>query len=297
MTAPIAMSPLRSSGKANDMWPLYAMDTSFYSEQGSYGLKTRCAMLAELGFDATYLSLWNDVAWKDLEDLTEVAKANDLGVAGVYATLDISRSESAGANGKLLQSAPSLSGVRQLELAVQMSDLPDARYDEMSAQPARELIERLLSLLPDDVEINLYPHIGMWLERFDQAVDLCKKLDDPRLGVVFPSFHWYALKGEPVDTLFARAGKSLKVVNICGTRRTDSGRPTIEPLDDGELDNFAVLGSLMRAEYQGMVGIQGYSIGGDVYARLQRSIAAYRRMTERLQAHPDWAVLRPDLAP
>jgi sugar phosphate isomerase/epimerase len=279
------------------MWPLYAMDTCFYSEQGSYDLNARCAMLAELGFDASYLTLWNNVAWKDLEELTAVAKANALGVAGVYATLDISGAVSSGATGKLLDSAPSLSGVQQLELAVEMSDAPTTRYDPMNAQPALELIERLISLVPDDVEINLYPHVGMWLERFDDAVRLCQQLDDPRVGVVFPSFHWYALKGGPVDVLFARAGKSLKVVNICGTRRTESRLPTIEPLDEGELDNFALLGNLMRANYQGMVGLQGYGVGGDVYTRLQRSIGAYRSMTERLEAHPDWSVLRTDLVP
>jgi hypothetical protein len=69
--------------------------------------------------------------------------------------------------------------------------------------------------------------------------------------------------------------------------------PTIESLADGELDNFALLGSLQRVGYRGMVGVQGYGMGGDCYGNLQRSLTAYRDLTRRLAAHPEWAVLRP----
>jgi hypothetical protein len=87
----------------------------------------------------------------------------------------------------------------------------------------------------------------------------------------------------------------LRQVNLCGSRRSASGvagKATIEPLDEGELDNFALLGHLRRIGYEGFIGFQGYSIGGDVYAKLRRSLGALREMEQRLDRHPHWANLR-----
>jgi hypothetical protein len=83
-------------------------------------------------------------------------------------------------------------------------------------------------------------------------------------------------------------------VNVCGSRRLDSpgGPPaTIEPLDEGELDNFALLGLLRAIDYRGPIVLQGYGVGGDVYAVLRRSLRAYRSMAARLAMHPEWADL------
>ena len=72
---------------------------------------------------------------------------------------------------------------------------------------------------------------------------------------------------------------------------------TIEVLDDGELDSFIVLGELRRAGYDGFIGIQGYSLGGDAYAKFRRSLAALRDIERRLDEHPQWIDLRPDPLP
>ena len=79
---------------------------------------------------------------------------------------------------------------------------------------------------------------------------------------------------------------------ICGSRKVKDSIPTLEPLDEGELDNFALLGLLRKLDYHGMVGLQGYSVGGDVYTKLKRSLAVFRDMERRLDAHPAWANLR-----
>ncbi len=49
---------------------LFAMDTSFFGSLGAYGFDARFEMLRELGYDATYLTVWNEVAWQDLPRLT-----------------------------------------------------------------------------------------------------------------------------------------------------------------------------------------------------------------------------------
>jgi hypothetical protein len=41
-------------------------------------------MLAELGFDGTYLTLWSEAAWQDVPKLAEVRSRHGLDVVGVY---------------------------------------------------------------------------------------------------------------------------------------------------------------------------------------------------------------------
>ena len=73
---------------------LYAMDTSFYHSLGSYDFAARCEMLAELGYDGTYLTLWSEVSRQDLKLLGTVPAKHGLSVAAVFDVLDDRSSES-----------------------------------------------------------------------------------------------------------------------------------------------------------------------------------------------------------
>lgn len=147
------------------------------------------------------------------------------------------------------------------------------------------------------VSVGLYHHVNTWLERLEDGVRLCRMLDHPRLGVTFCGYHWYAVDGRSLQERVLMAAPHLSMANLCGSsRRADNAEslPTVEPLDSGELDNFAVLGALSAAGFDGWVGVQGFSIGGDVHANLTRSIAALRALEARVRSHPDWAVMRDD---
>ncbi len=64
---------------------------------------------------------------------------------------------------------------------------------------------------------------------------------------------------------------------------------TIEPLDSGELDNFAIVALLRRLGYAGMLGYLGWDEGGDAYNKLERSLLALKSMRKRAEEHPHWA--------
>src|SRR5205823_15105653 len=70
---------------------VYAMDTHFYTPLGVYEFNARCEMLAELGYDATYLTMMmNEPAtWEDLKGLKDVKRRFGLDVAGIYVVADI----------------------------------------------------------------------------------------------------------------------------------------------------------------------------------------------------------------
>jgi sugar phosphate isomerase/epimerase len=145
-----------------------------------------------------------------------------------------------------------------------------------------------------DLQIGLYPHFSFWLEKFSPAVRLCRKLNHPRVRPIFCGFHWYAVDNAPLFPLLEDAGPNLHSVNLCGSRKRDGGGlpATIEPLDEGELDNFAIVWKLRQLGYTGWFGLQGYKVGSDVYDKLRRSIRSFREFQTRIEQHPDWAILK-----
>ncbi len=124
---------------------------------------------------------------------------------------------------------------------------------------------------------------------------LCRRLNHTQLGILFCGYHWYAVDGTNLTGILEAAAPYLKQANLSGSRRNPHGFgniATIEPLDEGELDNFALLGQLKKIGFQGMIGFQGWSEGGDAYLKLSRSLRAFRDMERRLKAHPHWAELK-----
>jgi sugar phosphate isomerase/epimerase len=278
-------------------YKLYAMDTSFYNSIGSYSFDARCEMLNELGFNATYLTLWDEAAWQDVNRLAQVKTTYGLDVAAVYTTLDIAGADDHAGNMRILRLVETIKGCSTVELAVVCSDKTIGPSDSAGDAQAARWLERLIAAAErNNVTLALYPHFYYWLERIEDAVRLCRLIDHPSLRAVFCGFHWYAVDGERLQDRLAEAAPFLCLANVAGSRRVE-GRwngitPTIEPLDDGELDNFALLGALRRVGYSGMVGIQGFSVGGDAYTKLKRSITVFRDIERRLDAHPEWAQLR-----
>ena len=277
-------------------YALYAMDTSFYTPLGAYDFDARCTMLADLGYGATYLTLWSEEAWQDVPRLASVKERYGLDVAAVYVTLDIAGAIDHAGNNRILRLLQTLDGCQTVEITMVSGDTTVHPSDPAGDPAATTWLRQLLAVAERrDITLALYPHITRWLERSEDAVRLCRAIDHPLLRAVFCGFHWYAVDGTHLPARLEEAAPYLHLVNICGSRRTVSGNgpmATIEPLDEGDLDNFAMLGLLREVGYRGLVGVQGYSVGGDVYAKLKRSLTAFRDMERRLDAHPEWSRLR-----
>ena len=269
------------------------MDTSFHHPIGSYEFDARCEMLCELGYDATYLTLWNETAWSDVPKLAGVKSKHGLEVAGVYATLDVAGAGDHAGNLRIARLMETLEGCKNVELAMRSSDAKIQKSDASLDETVIRWLDRFLKTAEKRrITNSLYPHVNFWLERIEDAVRLCRKVNHPNLRAVFCGFHWFAVDGEKLPERLKLARPFLNSVNICGSRKVKDSIPTLEPLDEGELDNFALIGLLRKLDYKGMVGLQGYSVGGDVYTKLKRSIATFRDMERRLDAHPEWADLR-----
>jgi sugar phosphate isomerase/epimerase len=275
-------------------WPVYAMDTGFYNTQGSYDFDARCEIAAELGFDATYLTLWSEAAWSDVPKLASARDKHGLDVAGVYCPIDMTASNAGIEAERIVDLLRTVEGTRFVEIAL-LSD----RYrpgDEAGDEIARALLQRFADAAQErDITLLLYPHALCWLERTADAVRLCREMDDPRVRAIFTAYHWYAVEGGPeLRHVVDDVAPFLASVNICGASKLPGMvmGATVERLDEGELDAFDVLAQVRRIGYDGYVGLQGYSLQGDPYANFRRSLEALRDIERRLDAHPHWGDLR-----
>ena len=291
MTAPA------TGGMIHVTRPIYAMDTSFYTSLGSYGLEARCEMLRQLGYDATYVTLWSDEAWAEVPMLASVKEMYGLDVAAVYATLDIAAGWDDQGNRRIRELVDTLEGCDTVELSVKSTDPGMPLSDPAGDAAASALLADLLAVAERrGITLALYPHIRFWMERVEDAARLCRAIDSRHLRMVFATYHWYAADGKNLAAAVEAAAPFLALANVCGSRRFDNGSglpATIEPVDEGELDVFAVVGRLRASGYDGPLGVQGYSVAGDVYAKLRRSLEALRDIERRVDDHPAWADLRP----
>ncbi|WP_042166609.1 sugar phosphate isomerase/epimerase family protein [Paenibacillus gorillae] len=273
---------------------IYGMDTFFYNSLGNYPFNTRCEMLSELGYDAVYLTLWDEdkQAWRDLERLPHVKAEYGLEVAAVYAVLDLALPKDHPHVARIFSMLAQLQGCSRVELALTMGDSGMKPSDPEGDALALERLSELLAIVErNGIQISLYHHVYFWLERWEDALRLVKQLNHPLLGITFSSFHWFAVDGSNLNGALSACAPYLHAVNLCGSRKQDKGLPaSIECIDAGELDIFAVMGVLRGLGYEGFVGFQGYGMGGDPYSRLERNRDVYRSMLDRLERHPSWAL-------
>lgn len=268
---------------------VYAMDTYFYNSLGVYPWNVRCELLRELGYNETYLTLWSEEAWDDLPKIAHAFTDFGLHVSGVYWTLDLD--DRGGANHRFLEAMATIPSGTRIELAI----VGEGAFSADDARLKSWLEPMLEAAQENDLQIALYPHLEFWLDRLETALEVARKYLQPRLGVIFCAYHWFSLPGQNphnLPALLKDAAPLLRAVNLCGSscKKESPRQCTIETLDTGELDNFSIAGLLREIDYQGPVGFQGYGLGGDVYANLRASLAAWRDMQERLDKNPQWAV-------
>ncbi len=272
---------------------IFAMDTWFYNSTGHYSFETRAEMLKDLGYDGMYYLFWCDwqSTWDDFSKLATVREKFGLEVAAVYQVLDLSLPESHPSNRKVVDTLERMEGCTTLDLALTGTGCEWKPSDPLHDSAALRALERLLKIADRrGITIALYPHLTFWLEKSDDELRLISALPHPKLRLNFCGMHWFSVDNCPVYPLLERLHPHLHGVNLNGSRKPNpAGLPaTIEPIDEGEMDNFAIVRKLHQLGFDGWYGFQGYSAGNDVYAKLRRSLAAFREFEVRINRFPNW---------
>ncbi len=275
--------------------PISAMDLWFYTSAGTYDFDVRCEMLAELGYDGIYATLWSDEAWEVVPRLGDVRERFGIEVTGAFAYLE--GPEDAVGIERIERFLAEAEGCRRLELAVLSAGEGLPASDPRGDAAVLKALEPLLDAAArGSATISLYPHQSWWLQTSTDALRLAGQLQHPALRAVFSGYHWYAADGRELGARIEAVASLLDSVNVSGARRSERP-PTVEELGKGELDNFTLLGKLRRVGYEGPVHLFGYGVGGDVYAALRRSLATFREIEQRLDAHPGWSAAGTEVFP
>jgi sugar phosphate isomerase/epimerase len=160
---------------------------------------------------------------------------------------------------------------------------------DSSADPRGVEILRQMSDLAKDSgsELLLYPHVGNWVERVEDAVRVAQLVNRPNVGVMFNLCHWLRVDPErDYRALLRPAIPWLRAVSINGADEFDA-QPGwdhyIRPLDEGSFDLRGLLEALKELGYHGPIGLQCYGIGGDTREHLARSMAAWRSLSLSLK--------------
>jgi sugar phosphate isomerase/epimerase len=176
-------------------------------------------------------------------------------------------------------------GVELIELAVQTS-----------VNGNHAIMRFIESLLPiaerRGLRIALYPHLHHVTQTTAQVVQICEHFAHPRLGASFNGYHWYASQEGELEQRLAAMKPWLMQVVTSGSALSQlgwGGAATMEPVDRGELDNFALIAALNRVGYTGSIGVLGWDYGGDIYLKLQRCLATLRDIDRRLERYPHWS--------
>lgn len=264
---------------------LYAADFAFLNTSGNYDFDVQCEMLKELGYDAIQHSVWDSSPPHAVSYLSEIQQRHQLEIIGLYNIVDLSLGPKHPRNAGTLAVLDELDGCSTVNMPIR-SPGNDERATLRWLESALDIADRR------GIDLLLYPHHGFWMDHYSIAVDLCEKLDHPRLGIAYGSHPWFCMSkgGSPLAALKAVL-PHLRMLNLAGSRLSPLGFnqiATIEPLDSGELDTLAFLGAAKSLGYEGPIGYMGFQEGGNPYIKLKRSLAALHEMLDVLERHPHW---------
>jgi sugar phosphate isomerase/epimerase len=136
------------------------------------------------------------------------------------------------------------------------------------------------------LRVAIYPHVGDWTERVQDALRVARKVARPNLGVDFNLCHCLYVGDEArIEKLLADARPFLYMVTINGADAGAAGTGwdrLIQTLDRGSYDLKPLLHKLRAIGYRGPIGLQGFGLRGDRRENLARSMQAWRGLMDGL---------------
>jgi len=282
----VCMSAPGSAAESQAAWPFFAFDNGTGGSKVPFDQQAK--MLKDLGYDG--------IAYSGTQRIPEMLAALDgqgLKMLSIYVGVNVSAKRGQSPYPPGLKTAiEQLKGRdTQIWLFIKGGNSALANRDDQAVAVLREIADMAEK---SGLCVAIYPHVGFYAERVENALRLVKKVDRKNVGLCFNLCHFLKLDNEKnLDARLKEAMPHLLTVNINGT---DGGQTNaiswgrlIQTLDRGNFDVGRVLKTLQRLDYTGPIGLQCYAIPGDRRDNLTRSMSAWRKLTARAAADPQAA--------
>jgi sugar phosphate isomerase/epimerase len=144
---------------------------------------------------------------------------------------------------------------------------------------AVKLVQEIADLAQESgVRVALYGHGGFYVATANDAVRIVKLANRPNVGATINLCHEFITKnGDRLDETLKTAAPYLTLVTVNGV--DVKNKKYLLRLDQGDFDVAGWVRKLQAAGYKGPVGLQCFSVKGDVTENLKADIAAWRKMT------------------
>jgi sugar phosphate isomerase/epimerase len=265
---------------------LAAMDTSTKPRypESDHTVDEQLSLVRAAGYAAV---TWDALPPAETERLLEAARSRGLRLVAVYAGATLARDGLAW-SAELPETMARLAGTGAIVwVHVASRDFPSSSPEgDAAAVPGLRTLGDLAA--SHGLRVALYPHVGDWVERVQDATRLARRAGHPALGVSFNLCHALMVGDEArIPELLAEAAPYLLVVQVNGADAGAAGTSwsrLIQTLDRGTLDVGAVLRKTGEIGFAGPVALQGYGLKGDVADNLRRSAEAWKRLVAPLDA-------------
>jgi sugar phosphate isomerase/epimerase len=137
------------------------------------------------------------------------------------------------------------------------------------------------------LKVAIYPHTGFYVATTEEALRIADRVDRPDVGVTVNLCHELMQQHQDrLPEIVRKAAPRLALVSINGADRDGKPGGFILRLDQGSYDVYGFLKLLRSTGYRGPIGLQCYSVPGDIRDNLEKSVAAWKAYERRLAREP-----------
>lgn len=253
--------------------PFFAFDNGAGRE--SLSLEDQAALVRQLGYAGIGYT-----GTGRIPEMLAALDAADVKMFSIYVNANIATEEPT-FSPNLRQAIEQLKGRETVIWLTVTGTSGNAKHDDRAVVAVRKVGEWAKAA---GLRVALYPHVGFYVARFEDATRVADKVDMPNVGTSFNLCHWIKIEGDRdyVPPL-RKAMPRLMLVSINGADHEGGWDKLIQTLDRGRYDVFGFLKTLRAMGYDGAVGLQCYAIKGDRRENLQRSIGAWREFAKRME--------------
>jgi sugar phosphate isomerase/epimerase len=269
---PLALALALAATAAVAAPEFYVMDNGV--GRGSWTPAQQASTLKELGYAGIS---YNYTKPEDLAAWQQAFREHGLKIYGIYAhtALDPAKPH----DPRLPEAIKLLKGTGTvLWLTVQAAKTP-GNHDELAVKTLRELADLAAA---NDVRCALYGHAGFYVATSADTARMAAKVNRPNLTPTLNLCHEFLTgTGDKLE-------QTVKDVAPLATMATINGldvanKKYLLRLDQGDFDMADYLKKLLAAGYRGPIGLQCYSVPGDVRENLIANLAAWRKLAAGLK--------------